>query len=133
MIEPIKTRDHTEKMLRGFGGTLGEEVNEAGETILTVEGLQDLKAQNVIVPGDPSSASFPIVAALITPDSDLLIEDVLLNETRTGLFTTLMEMGADMTIEDERESGGERIGNVRVRSSQLNGVTVPAERAPFYD
>ena len=130
VIEPIKTRDHTEKMLRGFGAELREEINEAGETILTIEGLQELTAQDVIVPGDPSSAAFPIVAALVTPESDLLIEDILLNETRTGLIITLLEMGADITIEDERESGGERIGNIRVRSSRLKGVTVPAERAP---
>ena len=130
VIEPVKTRDHTERMLRGFGATLGEDINEAGETVLSIEGLQDLTAQDVTVPGDPSSASFPIVAALITEGSDLLIEDILLNETRTGLITTLLEMGADITIENERESGGERIGNVRVKSSQLRGVTVPADRAP---
>nr|WP_321445913.1 3-phosphoshikimate 1-carboxyvinyltransferase [uncultured Cohaesibacter sp.] len=130
VIEPIKTRDHTEKMLRGFGAELGEEVNEAGETVLTIEGLQELSGQTVTVPGDPSSAAFPIVAALITPGSDMLIEDILLNDTRTGLITTLIEMGGDITIEDERESGGERIGNVRVRSSNLTGITVPADRAP---
>ena len=130
LIEPVKTRDHTERMLRGFGAQLDEDINDAGETVLTLHGLQELTAQDVIVPGDPSSAAFPIVAALITPGSDLLIEDILLNETRTGLITTLLEMGADITIEDERFSGGERIGNVRVRSSQLHGVTVPAERAP---
>jgi 3-phosphoshikimate 1-carboxyvinyltransferase len=130
LIEPVKTRDHTEKMLRGFGAELGEEVNEAGETVLTLEGLQELTAQNVTVPADPSSAAFPIVAALITPGSDLVVENVLLNETRTGLFTTLIEMGADLVIENERESGGERIGDIHVRHSDLKGVTVPAERAP---
>ncbi len=130
LIEPVKTRDHTEKMLRGFGAELGEEVNEAGETVLTLEGLQELTAQNVTVPADPSSAAFPIVAALITPGSDLVVENVLLNETRTGLFTTLIEMGANLTIENERESGGERIGDIHVRHSDLKGVTVPADRAP---
>ena len=130
VIEPVKTRDHTEKMLRGFGATLGEEINEAGETVLTIEGLQELTAQEVIVPGDPSSAAFPIVAALIAPNSELVIEDILLNETRTGLITTLLEMGANITIENERNSGGERIGDIRVRSSSLKGVTVPADRAP---
>ncbi len=130
VIEPVKTRDHTEKMLRGFGATLGEEMNDAGETVLTIEGLQELTAQDVTVPGDPSSAAFPIVAALITPGSELVIEDILLNETRTGLITTLLEMGADITIENERNSGGERIGDIRVRSSALKGVTVPAARAP---
>ena len=130
LIEPVKTRDHTEKMLRGFGARLDESVNDEGETVLTLEGLQPLKGQDVTVPGDPSSAAFPIVAALITPGSDLIIEDILLNETRTGLITTLLEMGADITIENERESGGERIGDIHVRSSALTGVTVPAERAP---
>lgn len=130
LIEPIKTRDHTEKMLRGFGAELGEEINEAGETILTLQGLQELSAQTVTVPADPSSAAFPVVAALITPGSDLIVENVLLNETRTGLFTTLVEMGADLVIENERESGGERIGDIHVRHSALKGVTVPADRAP---
>lgn len=130
LIEPVKTRDHTERMLRGFGAELGEEVNETGETVLTLEGLQELTAQDVIVPGDPSSAAFPLVAALITPGSDLVIENILLNETRTGLITTLIEMGGDITIENERQSGGERIGDLHVRASSLKGVTVPPERAP---
>ncbi len=130
LIEPVKTRDHTERMLRGFGAKLGETTNQDGETVLTLEGLQDLKAQTVVVPGDPSSAAFPIVAALITPGSDLLIENILLNETRTGLITTLIEMGGDIAIENERESGGERVGDLRVKYSQLKGVTVPSERAP---
>lgn len=130
LIEPVKTRDHTERMLRGFGAELGEAVNEQGETVLTLEGLQELTAQDVIVPGDPSSAAFPLVAALITPGSDLVIENILLNETRTGLITTLIEMGGDITIENERESGGERIGDLHVRASSLKGVTVPPERAP---
>lgn len=130
VIEPVKTRDHTERMLRGFGAELGEEINEAGETVYTLEGLQELVAQDVTVPGDPSSAAFPLVAALITPGSDLVIENILLNETRTGLITTLIEMGGDITIENERESGGERIGDLHVRASSLKGVTVPPERAP---
>ena len=130
LIEPVKTRDHTERMLRGFGATLGERVNEDGETVFTLEGLQELTAQQVTVPGDPSSAAFPIVAALITPGSDVTIENILLNETRTGLITTLIEMGGDISIENERESGGERIGDIRVRASALTGVTVPASRAP---
>jgi 3-phosphoshikimate 1-carboxyvinyltransferase len=82
------------------------------------------------VPGDPSSASFAIVAGLIVPGSDVTVKNVLLNPTRTGLFITLQEMGADLTISNQRQSGGEDIGDVRVRSSALNGVTVPADRAP---
>ncbi|WP_310618539.1 3-phosphoshikimate 1-carboxyvinyltransferase [Flexibacterium corallicola] len=130
VIEPVATRDHTEKMLVGFGADLTVELNEAGERVITLQGQPTLKPQHVTVPGDPSSAAFPIVAALITPGSDVTVEGVLLNEQRTGLITTLLEMGADITIENERESGGEAIGDIRAKYSQLKGVTVPAERAP---
>jgi 3-phosphoshikimate 1-carboxyvinyltransferase len=130
VIEPVMTRDHTEKMLAGFGANISITVDEDGARHISVEGQTDLTAQDVIVPGDPSSASFAIVAGLITPNSDLTIENVLLNPTRTGLFDTLLEMGADLTIENRRQSGGEDIGDIRVRTSQLKGVTVPANRAP---
>lgn len=130
VIEPIATRDHTERMLEGFGASLEVTVGPAGERIIRLEGRPNLKPQTVIVPGDPSSASFAVVAGLIVPDSDVTVENVLLNPLRTGLFTTLLEMGADLTIENERRSGGERIGDVRVRSSRLKGVKVPPERAP---
>ena len=89
-----------------------------------------MKAQDVTVPCDPSSSSFAVVAGLITPGSDLTIQNVLLNPTRTGLFDTLKEMGADLTIANHRTSGGEDIGDIRVRHSKLRGVTVPADRAP---
>ncbi len=117
-------------MLVGFGADLTVEVNENGERVITLQGQPKLQAQDIIVPGDPSSAAFPIVAALITPGSDITVEGVLLNEQRTGLITSLLEMGADITISNERESGGEKIGDIRARYSRLKGITVPADRAP---
>ena len=130
VTERAKTRDHTELMLAGFGAAI--EVNERpdGSRVITVEGGRTLEAQDVTVPGDPSSAAFLLVAALVVPGSDVTVRDVLLNDSRTGLMTTLQEMGADLTISNERLSGGERIGDVRVRHSALRGVEVPAERAP---
>ena len=130
VIEPIATRDHTERMLVGFGADLSVEIDAAGARIIRLVGRPDLKAQAVVVPGDPSSAAFAIVAGLIVPGSDVTVENVLLNPLRTGLFETLIEMGADLSIENERLSGGERIGDVRVRHSALTGVVVPPERAP---
>lgn len=130
VIEPIATRDHTERMLQGFGADLSVEIAEDGGRTIRLAGRPELKAQHVVVPGDPSSAAFAIVAGLIVPGSDVTVENVLLNPLRTGLFQTLLEMGADLVIENERLSGGERIGDVRVRSSQLKGVVVPPERAP---
>ncbi|MEJ1157431.1 3-phosphoshikimate 1-carboxyvinyltransferase [Prosthecomicrobium sp. N25] len=130
VIEPVATRDHTERMLQGFGAAIEVEKGPAGERVIRLQGRPDFKPQTVTVPGDPSSAAFAIVAGLIVPGSDVTVEAVLLNPLRTGLFTTLLEMGADLTIENERLSGGERIGDVRVRSSRLKGVRVPPERAP---
>ena len=129
-IEPKMTRDHTEKMLTGFGAELEVETLQGGERKISLVGQGKLTGQDVTVPADPSSAGFPIVAALIVPDSDLTLPDVLLNETRTGLIATLQEMGADIEITNRRNSGGEEIGDLRVRSSELKGVRVPAERAP---
>ena len=130
VIEPVLTRDHTEKMLLGFGAELSIEIDEDGARHIAIKGQTDLTAQNVLVPGDPSSASFAIVAGLITPNSQVTVENVLLNPTRTGLFDTLVEMGADLTITNRRTSGGEDIGDISVRTSKLRGVTVPADRAP---
>ena len=131
VIEPVATRDHTERMLAGFGADIETERLENGETIIRLQGLPQLKPQQLTVPGDPSSAAFMIVAALLTEGSDVTLESILLNPSRTGLFTTLKEMGADLTIANERVSGGETIGDIRVRSSRLAGVTVPPDRAPF--
>ncbi len=130
VVEPVATRDHTERMLVGFGADLTVDVGESGERHIRLVGRPELKAQHVVVPGDPSSAAFAIVAGLVVPGSDVTVENVLLNPLRTGLFQTLIEMGADLTIENERLSGGERIGDVHVRSSRLKGVVVPPDRAP---
>jgi 3-phosphoshikimate 1-carboxyvinyltransferase len=130
IIEPVATRDHTERMLEGFGATLSISTDADGVRTIRIDGPVELTPQAVTVPCDPSSAAFPIVAALLVPGSDLTIEAVLLNPTRTGLITTLQEMGGDLVIENERLSGGERVGDLRVRASKLTGITVPPERAP---
>jgi 3-phosphoshikimate 1-carboxyvinyltransferase len=130
VIEPVMTRDHTEKMLKGFGARLEVETDKEGVRHIRIEGQGKLSGQVIAVPGDPSSASFPLVAALIVPGSDILIENVLMNPTRTGLIATLLEMGADIELIDRRNAGGEDVADLRVRSSELKGVTVPPERAP---
>ena len=130
VIEPVPTRDHTERMLVGFGAELSVAKQDGGENVITLKGQPELKPQTIVVPADPSSAAFPMVAALIVPNSDITIENLLLNPGRTGLMQTLLEMGADISIENRRQSGGEEIGDIRVRSSALTGVTVPATRAP---
>jgi 3-phosphoshikimate 1-carboxyvinyltransferase len=117
-------------MLAGFGADLEIRTNTDGETVIRLTGMPDLKPQTIVVPGDPSSAAFLIVAGLIVEGSDLTIENVLLNPARTGLLTTLQEMGADLTIANERLSGGETNGDIRVRHSALRGVVVPPQRAP---
>jgi 3-phosphoshikimate 1-carboxyvinyltransferase len=130
VIEPVMTRDHTEKMLRGFGAKLDIETAADGVRTIRLEGRGALSGQSIDVPGDPSSTAFPLVAALIVPDSDLTIRNVLMNETRTGLILTLQDMGADIEILDPRQAGGEDVADLRVRASDLKGVTVPADRAP---
>jgi 3-phosphoshikimate 1-carboxyvinyltransferase len=129
VIETVATRDHTEKMLMGFGAGIETEKVEGGVAI-RLEGRRDLKAQSIVVPGDPSSAAFLIVAALIVPGSEVTIEGVLLNPMRIGLVDTLIEMGADIAIQNRRTIGGEMVGDIRVKASRLKGVIVPAERAP---
>lgn len=130
VIEPVMTRDHTEKMLAGFGADLEVKTDREGVRHIHLQGQGKLTGQVIDVPGDPSSAAFPLVAALIVPDSDVTIENVLMNPTRTGLITTLLEMGADIELMNERKAGGEDVADLRVRSSALKGVVVPAERAP---
>jgi 3-phosphoshikimate 1-carboxyvinyltransferase len=130
VIEPVMTRDHTEKMLKGFGANLSVETDERGVRHIFIEGQGKLTGQTIAVPGDPSSAGFPLVAALIVPGSDITIENVLMNPTRTGLLLTLQEMGARIDIIDPRNEGGEDVADLRVRYSELKGVTVPPERAP---
>jgi 3-phosphoshikimate 1-carboxyvinyltransferase len=130
VVEPVMTRDHTEKMLRGFGAELEIETDREGARHIRLQGQGKLAGRAIVVPGDPSSAAFPIVAALIVPGSDIIIENVLMNPTRTGLITTLLEMGASIEFLNGREAGGEDVADLRVRHSELRGVTVPAERAP---
>jgi 3-phosphoshikimate 1-carboxyvinyltransferase len=129
IIEPVATRDHTEKMLRGFGAKI--EMREMREgTAISIQGHAELRPTRIAVPSDPSSAAFPLVAALIVPGSDIVLEAVMLNPRRTGLIETLMEMGADIALENRRDSGGEALADLRVRHSALKGVDVPPERAP---
>jgi 3-phosphoshikimate 1-carboxyvinyltransferase len=130
VIEPAPTRDHTEKMLAGFGAELLVEEDAEGARRISIQGRPKLRGQVVAVPGDPSSAAFPLVAALIVPGSDVVIENVLMNPTRTGLLTTLGEMGGDIEIVGRRRTGGEDLASLRVRGSELRGVRVPASRAP---
>jgi 3-phosphoshikimate 1-carboxyvinyltransferase len=129
VIEPVPTRDHTEKMLKAFGAKIETSVND-GVRHITIEGGKEFRAQIISVPGDPSSAAFPMVAALITEGSEIVIQNIMLNPTRTGLITTLQEMGGDITLENRREAGGEEVADLRVKSSKLRGISVPAERAP---
>ncbi len=127
--EPEPTRDHSERMLRHFGATVEIEQHGAGRMI-RVLGQPDLTAADILVPGDPSSAAFPLVAALITPGSEVVVQGVGLNALRTGLLTTLREMGASLEITGERIEGGEPVGDITARYSRLMGVDVPASRAP---
>ncbi len=127
--EPAPTRDHSENMLRHFGAQV--QVEAAGaERIITLTGQPELRAADVAVPGDPSSAAFPIVAALLVPGSSITLPGVGLNPLRTGLLTTLREMGAVIEVANERIAGGEPVGDLTVRHSTLIGIDVPPDRAP---
>ncbi|MEA1617718.1 3-phosphoshikimate 1-carboxyvinyltransferase [Erythrobacter sp. T5W1-R] len=129
VIEPVPTRDHTERMLAGFGARL-EVTQEAGTRIIRIHGEAELRPQHVIVPGDPSSAAFFIVAALLVPGSDLVIENVGINPTRAGLIAVLQAMGGDITLLDRREVGGEPVADLRVRHSALTGIAIDPAVAP---
>jgi 5-enolpyruvylshikimate-3-phosphate synthase len=129
VIEAEATRDHTERMLAGFGAEVTVEETAQGR-VITLTGQPELKPQHIEVPRDPSSAAFPVCAALIVPGSDVLVPGIGLNPTRAGLFATLREMGADLTYENEREEGGEPVADLRARfSPDLKGIAVPPERA----
>ncbi|MBX2830164.1 MAG: 3-phosphoshikimate 1-carboxyvinyltransferase [Rhodospirillales bacterium] len=131
VIEPKPSRDHTERMLRHFGVAVDVKVNDDGGRTVSLTGPAEMKAADIVVPTDPSSAAFPLVAALINPDSNMTIRDVCLNPLRTGLITTLVEMGGDITITNEREEAGETIGDLIVTGkNRLKGIVVPADRAP---
>lgn len=130
IVERERTRDHTENMLRHFGADITTVPQDDGTTLITLSGQPELVARDIQVPADISSAAFPIVAALIVPNSEVRIEAVGLNPLRAGLIETLRDMGADLTIENAREEGGEPVGDLVVRAGTLKGIDVPPERAP---
>ena len=134
VVEKEATRDHTERMLAGFGAEISVRDTDEGREI-TLTGQPELKPQDIVVPRDPSSAAFPVCAALIVPGSDVLVPNIGLNPTRAGLFTTLKEMGADLTYENMREEGGEPVADLRARfSPDLKGIEVdPARAASMID
>lgn len=130
VIEAEATRDHTERLLKHFGAKITSKPHGEHGRRIVLKGQPELEPANVLVPADPSSAAFPLVAALIVPGSELVLESVMTNPLRTGLLTTLREMGANIEAVDKRDGGGEEVAELRVRTSALKGVDVPAERAP---
>jgi 3-phosphoshikimate 1-carboxyvinyltransferase len=130
VIEAEATRDHTEKMLTHFGAQVRVESEGANGRRITLTGQPELVPQPIVVPADPSSAAFPMVAALITRGSDVILDGVMMNPLRTGLITTLGEMGASIEQCDRRKEGGEDVADLRIRAGVLRAVEVPAERAP---
>jgi 3-phosphoshikimate 1-carboxyvinyltransferase len=129
VIERQATRDHTENMMRHFGATVSVERTGEGDVIV-LDGQPELRGRPMAVPGDPSSAAFPLVAALITEGSEITVTGISVNPLRAGLFETLVEMGASLEITNRRVEGGEPVADITARSSVLRGVDVPAERAP---
>jgi 3-phosphoshikimate 1-carboxyvinyltransferase len=130
VIESEASRDHTERMLKHFGAKIASKPHGEHGRRIVLQGQPELEPANVVVPADPSSAAFPLVAALIVPGSDVTLEAVMTNPLRTGLFTTLREMGANIELQNKRDDGGEEVADLRVTTSKLKGVEVPAERAP---
>ncbi|HEY4981572.1 MAG TPA: 3-phosphoshikimate 1-carboxyvinyltransferase [Pseudolabrys sp.] len=130
VIEAEATRDHTERLLKHFGAKVTSKPHGEHGRRITLQGQPELEPANVVVPADPSSAAFPLVAALIMPGSDLILDAVMTNPLRTGLFKTLLEMGANIETLATRDDGGEEVADLRVRAGSLRGVEVPAERAP---
>jgi 3-phosphoshikimate 1-carboxyvinyltransferase len=130
VIEPVPTRDHSERMLRGFGADLTVDVDADGVRHICLMGEAELQPQQIEVPGDPSSAAFFIVAALITPGSQVTVTHVGMNPTRTGIYKMLEAMGADLTYSNAREVGGEPVADITARHSVLRGIDVPPDVAP---
>lgn len=129
-IEKEPSRNHTEIMLQNFGVSL--DISKKGkETIVQIKGQQELIGQSIQVPGDPSSAAFLIVAALIVPNSDILLQNILINETRIGLIEILLKMGADISFCNQKTVCGEKIADIRVRTSKLKAIDIPEDIAPF--
>ncbi|MFP9135646.1 3-phosphoshikimate 1-carboxyvinyltransferase [Devosia sp. XGJD_8] len=129
IVEPVPTRDHIEKLLAAFGASIAMAGDEAGASTISVTGLTELRPQHLRVPGDPSSAAYAVVAALIVAGSDLMVCDVLVSPTRTGLIDTLLEMGGDIQFLNQREIGGEHVADLRIRSSRLKGIRIAAEHS----
>lgn len=129
IIEPMASGDHTEKLLADFGAAISVTPDDGGGVTISIDGLTELRPHHVVVPGDPSSAAYPLVAALIVPGSELLLERVLINPLRTGLIDTLLEMGGDIQFLNQHEHGGEHVADLRVRSSRLKGIHVSAAHA----
>ncbi|MFO1259673.1 MAG: 3-phosphoshikimate 1-carboxyvinyltransferase [Sphingomonadaceae bacterium] len=134
VIEPEATRDHSERMLKGFGADISVEIDADGARIISIRGEAELKPQHIVVPGDPSSAAFPLVAALIVPGSDVTITGIGMNETRTGLIKLLQAMGGNIELLNQRDAGGEPVADIRVRASTLHGIeNDPAEVPSMVD
>ena len=129
IIEPSLSRDHTERMLKYFGAKIETIKLKNSKWKITLDGIPTLKPLDINVPSDPSSASFPIVSALITPNSKVKVMNVCVNDLRTGLFKTLIEMGANIKFTNSREINGELIADISAETSKLNGITVPKLRA----
>jgi 3-phosphoshikimate 1-carboxyvinyltransferase len=130
VIEAEATRDHTERLLKHFGAKISSKPHGDHGRRIVLQGQPELEPANIILPADPSSAAFPLIAALLVPGSELVLEAVMTNPLRTGLLATLREMGASIEAIEKRDDGGEEIADLRVRASALKGVDVPAERAP---
>jgi 3-phosphoshikimate 1-carboxyvinyltransferase len=130
VIEPEPTRDHSERMLRHFGARVDVQAHPKGGRVVTIHGQPELTGRQILVPADPSSAAFPAVAALIADEAEVTLPDVGTNPLRFGLYETLREMGADITLSNPRELSGEPVADLVVRASRLKGITVPPERAP---
>jgi len=130
VIEPIPTRDHSERMLKGFGADLQVESEADGTRLIRLHGEAELTGQRIVVPGDPSSAAFFVVAALLVPGSDLVVENVGLNPTRAALFDVLRQMGGQIGLENPREVGGEPVADLHVRHSALTGIAVDPAVVP---
>jgi 3-phosphoshikimate 1-carboxyvinyltransferase len=130
VIEPVPTRDHSERMLKGFGANLTVDVDAAGTRTIRITGEAELRPQQIEVPGDPSSAAFFIVAALLVPGSDLTVANVGLNPTRAGLIEVLRQMGGSIEVLNPREVGGEPVADLRVRASPLKGIEIDPTIAP---
>jgi 3-phosphoshikimate 1-carboxyvinyltransferase len=130
VVETEATRDHTERLMKHFGAKITSKSHGEYGRRITLQGQPELEPANVVVPADPSSAAFPMVAALIVPGSDLILDAVMTNALRTGLFATLKEMGANIETLATRDDGGEEVADLRIITSKLKGVDVPPERAP---